>query len=283
MLASAIALALAVTWPPAADTVLPVDRGTRLQVENERGSVSIQSWERDAIRIGTGPGQRPDVGRVGSDVRVRPPGGPDTAEELDLTITVPRWMEVRVQGRHLGVQVRGTEAEVVVETLTGNVLVDGGRRVSVRTLQGGITIRNARGPVDARAVNRSVTVENVVDDVSIETTNGNIAMRGIRSGSVQAGTVNGAVTYEGVIRDGGRYAFMTHNGDISVTVPRASNVTVSAASYLGAFQSDFPVQLTGTSGEQHYTFTLGAGSARLNLESFNGNIHLRRPAGAERP
>jgi DUF4097 and DUF4098 domain-containing protein YvlB len=282
MLAAAMTIALALTWSPPADTLIPVERGTRLQVENERGSVSIQSWERDALRIVTGAGPRADVGSVGADVRIRPAGGQGPAE-MDFTITVPRWMDVRVQGKQVGVRVRGTEAEVVVETLGRDVVVDGGRRVSVRTIEGGITVRNARGPVEARAVNRSVTVENVVEDVSVETTNGNIVMRGVGSGSVQAGTVNGAVSYQGVIRDGGRYALRTHNGDISVTVPPASNVTVSAASYNGAFQSDFPVQLTGTRGELHYTFTLGAGSARLNLESFNGNIQLRRPAGAARP
>jgi hypothetical protein len=282
MLATAFALTVALAWSPATDTVLPLERGTRLVVENERGSVSIRSWDRDAIQITAPSGQRPDIGRTGSTLRVRPDerGG---VRDVAFELTVPRWMEVRVQGRRLETRVQGTDAEVVIETLGGHVVVDGGTRVVVRTLQGAITIRNARGPVEARTVNQSVRVEDVGGDLTVETTNGSITLRGIRSGNVQAGTVNGSVTYDGSIRDDGRYAFSTHNGNISVGVPQASNVTVSAVSYAGAFQSAFPIQLTGTSRDQHYMFTLGSGSGRLDLESFNGNIELRRPAGDARP
>jgi DUF4097 and DUF4098 domain-containing protein YvlB len=277
-LTAALTLVLAVAAPPTADTVLPVDRGVRLAVENERGSVSIQTWERDAVRVRSVGTERTEISRAGSTLRVRPDVSGPVREDVGFTITVPRWMEVRVEGQRLGVQVRGTEGGVVVETIAGDVLVEGGGgHVAVRTIQGGVTIRQARGRVEARAVNRSITLENVTGEVSAETTNGEVVMRGIRSGSARASTVNGDVTYDGTVLDDGRYAFRTHNGSISMTVPETANAAVSAVSYHGVIQSDFPVRLTGTGRDQTYTFTVGSGSARVELESFNGNIRLRRP------
>ncbi len=96
------------------------------------------------------------------------------------------------------------------------------------------------------------------------------------NGDVDASTVNGDVEYTGTIRDGGRYSIATHNGDITVAIPEGSNVTVSVASFSGDFESAFPVQLTETR-RKRFTFVLGSGKARMELESFSGTIALERP------
>lgn len=262
------------------DTVIRVDRGTRLQLENHRGEVVVESWDRDAVQVrGDLSGrQQLEVSRAGSVLRVRPRarnGGPGDA---DLGVRVPAWMDVGVRGNQLDVTVRGTAAEVSVETVGGDVAVDGGAGlVSIRTIQGEVMLRNARGRIEAMSVNEEVSVTDVEGDVYVETTNGDVTMRGIRSNSTQASTVNGDVVYEGVIRDDGRYAFSTHNGDIRLSIPTNANATVSVSTFHGEFESDFPVRLTGTSRDRQFDFTLGSGRARIELESFNGEIQLRRP------
>jgi DUF4097 and DUF4098 domain-containing protein YvlB len=186
-------------------------------------------------------------------------------------------MDVRVHGQQVETSVRGTAGEISIETIGGGVLVEGGSRVSVRTIHGEVTVRGTRGRVEVFTVNESVRVEDVVGEVTVETTNGGISLRGVRSSTVRGTTINGAIRYDGAISDDGRYAFSTHNGRIDVTVPEAANATVSAATYNGSFEAEFPVRLTGMSRDRHYDFTLGTGRARLELESFNGNITLRRP------
>jgi DUF4097 and DUF4098 domain-containing protein YvlB len=104
-----------------------------------------------------------------------------------------------------------------------------------------------------------------------------VTMSGIRSASTRATTMNGDIEYDGTIRDNGRYVFSTHNGDLAVSVPPNANTTVSVSTYHGEFESDFPVRLTGTGQDRQFTFTLGSGSARIELESFNGEIRLYRP------
>ena len=95
---------------------------------------------------------------------------------------------------------------------------------------------------------------------------------------VEVKGVNGDVLYEGTITDGGTYVFNSHNGDMIVSVPEGANVTLSVATANGDIDPSFPLPLTATAGKHRYTFKLGSGSARMEIESFQGDIKLRRPA-----
>jgi DUF4097 and DUF4098 domain-containing protein YvlB len=278
MFAPIMALVLALGAPVAtADTLVPVDRGTRLDVEVQRGRVEVRTWAQNAVRVRSGDGARADVARLGSLLRVRPAAARRESRDTDFIIHAPAWMDVRIQGQQVAISVHGTEGEVAIETMGGDILVEGGSRVGVNTIQGAVTVRNTRGPVEVWTVGRGVTLADITGDISVETTNGGITMRGIRASNARANTVNGSIEFGGTLRPDGRYAFTTHNGSVAVHIPENANATVSAATYNGNFESDFPVRLTGTSRDRHYNFTLGSGTARVELESFNGNIRLRRP------
>ncbi len=281
MITAILMAALALGAPPqAADTIIKVERGERLEVDNFRGEVTIRSWARDAIRVRAEfEGQQSlDVVRTGSAVRVRPRSRRGGPQEADFEIDLPRWMNVRVEGMQVDVSVAGTEGEISVETVGGDIVVDGGGGVlHLRSIQGGIEVRNARGKLDVVSVNEDVTLTGVSGDIYVETTNGDVVMRGIRSAATRASTVNGDIGYEGTISDRGSYVFSTHNGDVVVAVPENTSATVSVSTYHGDFDADFPVRLTGTTRDKKFNFTLGAGGARLELESFNGEILLRRP------
>lgn len=262
------------------DTVVPVDRGTRLHVDNHRGEVAVRTWARDAVRVRSGSlrdRQRVTVARGGSVLRVRAEShrGPRDAE---LDITVPAWMDLRIEGNQLDVNVAGVAGEVSIETIGGDVVVEGGAGlVAVRTIEGEIVIRGAQGRIEAASVNDDVTLEDVGGDLQVETTNGDITLHGIRSTSARAGSVNGDISYRGTLRDNGRYRFTTHNGDLTLAVPRETNAAVTVSTFHGEFESDFPVRLTGATRDRQFNFTIGTGSGRLELESFNGDIRLRRP------
>lgn len=271
--------ALSIAAPQQPDAVIPVERGNRLDVDNFAGEVVVDAWDRDEVRVQSDLSDRQilDAARSGATVRIRTRsrnGGPGSA---DMRITVPRWMDVHVEGNRLDVEVRGTEGEISVETIGGDVLVEGGTgHVSVRSIQGELLVRNARARVEAVSVNERIGLDNIEGEIYVETTNGDVSLRDIRSDRARASTVNGDIDYRGSIRDNGRYAFSTHNGDVDVTMAETANVTVSVSTFHGEFESDFEVRLTGTRDRQ-FTFTLGTGRAQLELESFNGEIRLQRP------
>jgi hypothetical protein len=110
-----------------------------------------------------------------------------------------------------------------------------------------------------------------------ETVNGDLTLQRIESDSVDVSTVNGEIFYEGSLRTRGVYRFTSHNGDIAVAIPMAASATVNVSTFSGEFASDFPVTLQESRPGRRYCFTLGKGGARVDLESFQGTIHVFRP------
>jgi DUF4097 and DUF4098 domain-containing protein YvlB len=110
--------------------------------------------------------------------------------------------------------------------------------------------------------------------------NGGVTLSRVNGSSVAASSVNGDLAYDGTIRNGGRYAFTTHNGSITLTIAEGTNAAVSVSTFSGEFTSQFPVTLTESRKGKRFSFTLGSGSAQVTLESFQGTIELVRPGGS---
>ena len=88
------------------------------------------------------------------------------------------------------------------------------------------------------------------------------------------------MTYAGTIREDGSYHFSSHNGTVTIALPDKVNASVSVSTFNGSFSSDFPVKSNETKHGKRFNFTLGNGSARIELESFQGEIELRRQGSA---
>jgi DUF4097 and DUF4098 domain-containing protein YvlB len=273
---------------PGSDKTVDVTKGTRLVLSNQAGEVVVRSWDQDRVRIQASHGARETISAETTDntLRIRTqrstgsrgPGG-----LVDYQITVPRWMPVNLTGTYLDATIEGTQAEVTVETVHGNAKVTGGNgAVSLRSVEGVITVDKANGRVQATTVNEGIRITNSSGEINAETTNGNIFIDNATTSNLEAFTVNGEVTFNGTIRDNGVYKLGTHNGDIRVGLGGANNATIFVRTFQGDFAADFPVQLpegqNARSGSKRFNFTLGSGSARIELQSFGGDIVLARKA-----
>ena len=262
------------------DSTVPVQRGQRLEVSAYAGEIDVKTWDRAAVRVQADPDQRTrvEIERTGASVTVRTEGRRGAARMVDMTITVPAWMPLDVSGVYTNVTVVGAKGPVNVETVQGEVSVDGGDGlVTLQSVQGSVELKNAKGRLEVHSVNEGVTVSNSSGEVTAETVNGDVTLEKVNATSVSATSVNGEMLYDGTIKDGGRYGFSTHNGDITVTVPQNSNAAVSVSTFNGEFASEFPVTLTETRKGKRFSFRLGTGSAQMTLESFQGSIELVRP------
>lgn len=261
------------------DTTFAVRPGTRLEVDNFGGSVNVRAWGRDAVRL---EADRPSQSRieVSEDegvLSLRSIGRMGVPGTVEYTLQVPRWMELRIAGVMNDVSVDGVEAPVKVGTVKGDVAVRGGREfLELQTVQGGVKVEHARGRITASSVNQGVTLDDVEGEIQAETVNGEIHLLRVRSRQVECSSVNGSLDYDGELRDGGHYSFTTHNGDITVVLPGKPNADISVSTFNGEFQSVFPVSITRAHRTRRFRFTLGSGTANLELESFQGTIRLRR-------
>jgi len=261
------------------DTTVAVDARVRLEVHTHAGEIRVSTWSQNAVRIRSEHSSRTRVDIEGSrnsmQVRARTVRGEPA--NVDLVITVPATAQLALSGVSTDLSVDGTAAEVTAETVSGDVTVRGGSEyVSLQSVEGDIAVSDATGRVQVGSVNGDVHLENIRGRIAAETVNGDVSLERITSEDIEAGTVSGDVTFTGSLADRGRYRMTTHNGDLSITVPERVNATVSVSTFNGDFESSFPVTLTEIRPGKRFTFTLGSGSARLELESFNGTIQLRR-------
>src|SRR5213078_3151126 len=261
------------------DTTVPVRTGARLEVSNFGGESAVKTWSRNAVRVVADHSSRDRilVDALDQVVRVKAEGGRRGPSQVDYVITVPAWMALSLSGVYTDIKVDGAQNEVRAETVQGEVSVVGGSgNVSLKSVQGSVTLEKARGRIDLNTVNEEIRATDISGDIAVETVNGDITLTQIESANTEANTVNGDVSYDGTIKDGGRYRFGTHDGDLRVSVPEKANVSVSVSTFNGEFNACFPVQLTGKT-RHRFSFTIGSGSARLELESFGGDIKICRP------
>lgn len=264
---------------PQPDTTIAVRPGITLEIENFGGAISVKTWDRGAIKIAADHSLRDQIliERTGSALRLKVKSRRWVPGSVRYRITAPRWMKLELSGINTDIDVEDSRGEVRIETVQGDVSLKGcSGFASLSSIQGLIRVQGVRGRIEASSVNQAVHLENVVGPIFAESVNGGILIEGAQSDSVEATTVNGPVTYEGTISDAGFYRFATHNGCIDVAMPERSNATLSLSTFSGGIDSSFPVTLKKIKSRRFLT-TLGSGRAKLELESFQGTIFLRRP------
>jgi len=262
------------------DTIIAVPAGASLSVNNFGGGITVHGWNENRVKVHgeTGRRGRVEVSLVGNTVVVKTGSREGAPSVIDLEISAPQSMALTLSGTYADITVDGMQGAISAETVNGEVNVKGGKGIiTLQSIQGGVTLADASGRIEVNSVNEDVELTNVSGEIKVETTNGEVMLSGIQSSSVDAGTINGDVTYEGTVTDGGSYSFGSHNGDISVSIPERANVTITTATANGDIDASFPLPLTNTTGRHRKTFKIGTGSARMELESFQGDINMRRP------
>ena len=268
------------TRPPETDQSVPVARGARLTVNNFAGEVVIKTWDRDQLRVQARHTARAKVNIRQTATVVAISADTHGTASVDYEITAPAWMPVKVEGTYNFVTVEGAQNEVSAETVRGDVVIKGGTgTITAKSIQGEVIVEGARGRINVSSVNEGIRVSGASGDITAETTNGHISLTKVTSSNVDVTTVNGNITFDGPVADKGRYRFTTHNGNITAGVPDDANVAFIVRTYNGEFATSLNV--TGPPRSEarrgrRITYTLGNGSAEMEMETFGGSIRVRR-------
>jgi hypothetical protein len=129
--------------------------------------------------------------------------------------------------------------------------------------------------LDAHTVNGGVTVTEVEGDVEAETVNGDVEVSS--GGLVKAQTVNGSIDAKFGRADWtGDLEFQTVNGSITLGLPADFAADVKAEVLNGRISTDFPVGGDLRQTKRTLRGTVGGGGRGLELQTVNGSIALRR-------
>jgi len=263
------------------DTIVPAPAGARLDVNLMRAGVTVRVWDRREVRVVARPG-RVEVRAADGTVKVRPEFGRGASmgiERATVELTIPRDMDVELDGQMLDADLQGVGGDVNVSSMLGSVRLDGGNGfVRVNALQGSVECAGAEGRIDLESTQGAVTATGIVGELRAHSLNGRLELRGIRANAVDAYSLNGAIDFEGTIAPGGEYTLESHAGNVTVAIPAGTGVTIEASTFGGAFESDFPITLQKSEGGgRTVNLVLGDGKALMTLNSFGGTIRLRRP------
>lgn len=264
------------------ETLLTVPRGTALEINNLAGTIVVSAWERNDVRITASHARRArlDPRLEHGTLSISVVGRYGEPAFGDMVVSVPSWMPLRLSGIETAIDVDGMKAAIDAGSVRGDVCVRRSRGpLQLRSVEGLVRVLDARGRVSVASLNNLVHLERVEGLIDAETVNGDIQLSDVESQDVVASTVNGSVNFVGPFQPRGRYRFATHNGNLRVGVPVGADVDVSVASFQGAFESGFPVQVAPHRKGKKFNFTLGGGGSTLELESFQGMIQLLRPSG----
>jgi len=277
---AALALSAAVGLQQNTDTTFAVPAGARLSLSNHAGSIRVTSWDRNEMRVRAEHGSRDrvEVDVRGAVVRVKAERRYGMPSFVEYDITVPRTMAVDLDGVETAMTIEGVGGDISAGSVEGDITVRGaGGAVKIHSVDGDLAIGGGRGGIWAEGVDGSIQISGARGEITVETVDGDVTLENIESASVDAGTVDGTIMYQGTIQDGGRYRMTSHDGDIVVAAAPGLNATISIATFEGSFEADpaFRVQLTSARPGRRFSFTLGTGSARIELETFEGEIRLR--------
>jgi len=287
---AALAVVAAVLLPGAlaaqsVDTTIAVRSGARFELHSVSGNIRIQSWSRPQMHVvAEADGVRVEVDASPSEVAVRtfPRHGEG---DVDFTITVPVNTPLEIQAISSDIDVGGVCGEATLSSISGGVTLRcGNGDVQVESVSGDVQAGDIRGHLDVSSTSGDVAAEQVHGDVSARSVSGDVSLSHVDGNDVRAETVSGDIGFSGPVHDGGRYAFRSHSGDVTVRPDGDLSATVSVSTFSGDVESDWPMTINpgGPVGPRQWEFTIGAGSARLTMESFSGTIYLRRGGAAPR-
>lgn len=283
--ACVVAVLTAMLWPVAAgaaefDRTVPVSQGMRLDVRLFGGAIVIRGGERQSVRVRAThyAADEIDVRAAGHDLQVRARVGGRVPHPIDFVIDVPAWMPVSVAGTYLDISVDGVAAAVAADTVRGDVRVRGGvGSMTLRSIEGEVILNGGRGHARLTSANNLIRVTGLVGTLQADTVTGSVKLVDLVATTVDVATVGGGIEWDGAFAERGQYQFVTHSGDIDITVRQGSNVRIGARAFAGTIRSMLDPSSPDSRGENNtFSVTLGAGSAALDLESYNGTISLRR-------
>jgi hypothetical protein len=284
------------------DTTVALGRGADVSLSVLSGTIIVTTWERAEARIRASiedDGQLEyafspnglrirtisdgDADRDASDRRRGRRG--DDVGDARIEITVPVGARVDASAVSGDVSVRGTRAPVEASAVSGNVTVtDATQRVSVTSVSGDVVVERVDGDLRVSLVSGNLRLGQLTGDLRVTSVSSDLILGDVRARTLRVKTVSGDVDFRGSIAPDGTYEFTTHSGDLTLLVPSNLNATVGLRTYSGELDTDFPLTLRPSAEGQRrgrlMEFTLGSGGrARISVETFSGDINLRRADG----
>jgi hypothetical protein len=133
-----------------------------------------------------------------------------------------------------------------------------------------------RSALSLRSHNGGISIADVDGEIEAETTNGGLSLSGL-AGQVRGRTTNGGLTVRlaGTEWMGEGLDAQTTNGGVTLAVPEGYNAHLEASTVNGGMNIDFPVTVKGNL-RRSLSVDLGRGGRPIQIATTNGGVVVRR-------
>jgi DUF4097 and DUF4098 domain-containing protein YvlB len=265
----------------------PADPKGEVVIENVAGSVTIAGWDRNEVSVtGTiceacklevdGEGDRIKV-RVKSPEHQHHSGKEDGSQ---ITVHLPQGSQVSCSTVSAGQDVSGVKGDLELQAVSGGIKVRGNPgRIEAQTVAGDIDIEAVTRRLEASVVSGDVRIRGAEGEAEAAAVSGNIEIAGGTFRSVEASAVSGDVLFDGGLEKEARCELNSHSGKVEMRVPADLSADFSVETFSGEIRNDFgqsAIKSSEYGPGKELQFTLGSGSARIELNSFSGEVVIQK-------
>jgi hypothetical protein len=275
-----------------------VEPGSRIVVRNEFGDIRIAGSNRNTVEaVATDHNSSQAVPVTITEASsgnkrvftVSPvESGRGFGQKADILLEVKLPHDVELAPIYLlkgNISINDLDGGVRLRTDDGNITArrvgsPGGGLVEVFAGSGNVRLSNINGDVRVVAISSHIAVHCVKGDVAARVSSGHIEVSNI-DGDVELNVSSGTAFFTGAIHPERRYRLRTLSGEVSMGVPDSVGFTAVLTSYSGQLETDFQFandSQTPRRTNKRVIGKYGDGSGRIELDSFNGPVRLRKIA-----
>ena len=253
-------------------------------VENMAGSVEMTVWNKAKIEIKGELGE--DVEKVeisatdnGIQIRVRNQRKRYDIDDTDLYLRVPLGASIEVETISADIDVNGSVGEsIVINTVSGDVEVEASpRRVEIQSVSGEVEFAGSVSRSSVETVSGDISLSGVHGEIEISTVSGDVSLIAEDIDRGRFESVSGDMKLDLAVSDNGRLVSESMSGDFVLRLPKAQQAGFVIQTYSGDIRSDFGESVKVSKGPGSVLkYHEGNNGALIRLESFSGDIHIRR-------
>ncbi len=279
---------------------IAVDPNVNIKLCVSEGSLKVNGWERNEVRVFVRSGRLPGFKVLEKDPSTNKPNWL-LISNVAAEGTRPAYMSECLAGDEIELDVPLTSSLSLSGRVT-ETIVNSIKKVNVKTVEGDITLRGISGGISAATYQGDLSVESSGGSILLESTTGNIlafdvspgqigdlfkaktnsgnvTLQQIEHRQIEANTISGAMNFSGKFLPGGLYNFKTSNGSIKMHIPLKSSLTLKASYGFGSFNSDIPLKYVyqnDSGGGKNFLATIGTGDANINVTTNTGSILIKK-------
>lgn len=281
---------LGLAFPAFAEDIsqrLDADPDGEVFISNTSGSVDVRGWSRDLVEV---------TGTLGDDVeeliferdgdeitiKVKTPSRMFGRSDVTsfLVVRIPGGSSVDVATVSADIDVRDVSGELELQSVSGDIASEVFESdVEMSTVSGEISASGDGKALEAdmSSVSGNISLSNLGGELRAGSVSGRVQVSGGRFDSVDLETVNGGITFRGILEPDGELSAESVNGSVNIDFQNALEAHYEVESFNGSINNCFGIKAERTSRYApgyELVHTVGDGGATVQIETLNGSIKV---------